>query len=132
MTAAWMLAVVCGGCLDLGRSVDESFFDSGDSSVASGDAQAGTVIVTIVDLAFEPNEITIPVGTTVLWDMQDTGTFHFVVEGGPRDTDHDFESPQLNAGEEWSYTFTEPGEYLYYCRNHSTIMKNAKVTVVLP
>ena len=36
-------------------------------------------------------------------------------------------APKGQSGDTFSYTFTEPGEYLYYCQPHLTM--NAKVTV---
>ena len=70
--------------------------------------------VTIENFAFNPQEMTVKVGTTVTWVN--------------RETDHDvvsdtgvFTSPVLANGENFTHTFTEAGEYPYHCGLHPSM-----------
>ena len=58
---------------------------------------------------FFPAEITVPVGTTVVWrNLSDI----------PHDAtarNNSFASPQLTKGQDFSFTFNTPGEIPYYC-----------------
>lgn len=61
---------------------------------------------------FSTNVLTVGVGTTVTWSNQDN-TMHTVTA-----VDGSFDSGFLDAGQSWSYTFDEPGEYEYFCSPH--------------
>ena len=58
---------------------------------------------------FFPAEITIPVGTTVVWrNLSD-------VPHDAKARDNSFVSPQLTKGQDFSFTFKAPGDIQYYC-----------------
>lgn len=68
------------------------------------------------DFAFEPQNLTVEVGRTVVW--KNTGaTVHTVtadVEGmAPLD------SGDVRPGHTYTFTFLEPGTYPYHCRPHA-------------
>ena len=65
---------------------------------------AGEASVDILADAFEPDEITVRVGATVTWTNTDTKT-HIVA--GPRR----LFSENVKAGDSFSFTFEEAGEY---------------------
>lgn len=70
-------------------------------------AQEETVAVDVSADGFSPQEITVPVGTTVVWT--NTGnTFESVVAD-----DGSFADYRLDPGEEFGFTFTTPGEFSY-------------------
>jgi plastocyanin len=71
---------------------------------------------------YSVNALTIEVGTTVTWTSNDPGQMHTVtaVEGA-------FDSGFLETGQSWSRTFTEAGEFEYYCLPHPWM--RAKVIV---
>jgi plastocyanin len=136
--ATGLLACCClVGCFDLGElrpikriSTDtdvDLITETADTSTTAIEPQ--TFEVLIDNLAFTPDEITITAGDSIVWIMQDGGTFHFVVEGDPGGAP-DFDSPRLDVGDDWIYTFDTPGEYVYHCSNHSTVMRGATVTVL--
>lgn len=70
---------------------------------------------------YSVNVLTVSVGTTVTWTNDDT--MAHTVTG----LDGSFDSNFLDPGASWSYTFTEPGEYEYYCLPHPWM--RAKVVV---
>jgi len=93
-----------------------------------------TVEVSIANLAFDPADITVNVGTTVRWTNNENGQVrHTVTSGNPGDADAgSVFDPSLTPGQSFSFTFDEPGTYTYFCRIHSTTMRDATVTVEAP
>lgn len=75
------------------------------------------VVVEISQLAFKPQNIEIAQGTKVTWINKDPA-MHTVTQGEPGKLKRGFDSGFLNQGQSWSFTFKEPGTYLYYCVPH--------------
>jgi len=73
-----------------------------------------------------PNRIEVPVGATVVWTNQDVTT-HTVTSGTPDSPTDRFDSGTVPQGEQFSFTFTEAGEFEYFCRRHN----NMRGTVVV-
>lgn len=71
----------------------------------------GTVEVQIVDFAFVPLTLVVPVGTTVRWT--NTGVEHTTTS-----RDNVWGSEVLERGEIFSFLFTQPGTYPYICGLH--------------
>lgn len=77
-------------------------------------------------MAFNPKEITIPVGTTVVWSNQDKGaTYHTVTS----DQAGLFDTGPFFPGEQARLTFDKPGEFPYHCIPHREVGMVGKVTV---
>lgn len=57
-------------------------------------------------------ELTVPIGTTVTWINHDDDA-HTVTS-----TTNTFRSPGLDTDDTYSYTFTKPGTYEYFCTLH--------------
>jgi plastocyanin len=87
-------------------------------------AQAAAVNVNIVDFKFDPQVITITAGTTVTW-TEIGPTEHNTVYKGNRPLL--WESDIMHPGDKFSYTFTKPGTYDYWCTIHPEML--AKVIV---
>ncbi len=70
-----------------------------------------------------PN-ITIKAGTKVTWINNSAGIPHNVVSGSGGVPNNKFPDspPVLATGESYSYTFTTPGEYPYYCGIHPAMI----------
>jgi len=90
-------------------------------AVAATPAKA--VRVTIENYAFSPATLSISTGTTVTWTNMDTAPHTVTVDSGPVT----FTSPSLHKGDTFTYTFTTPGTYSYYCAVHPDM--TAKVIV---
>jgi plastocyanin len=73
------------------------------------------VTVKIDNFAFQPKDVEIPVGTTVTWqnvdDVPHTAT--------SKDDPQTFDSGPLDTDDKFSFTFTKPGKYAYYCKVHT-------------
>jgi len=80
---------------------------------APADAEtASEATVKIDNFSFSPASITVPVGTTVRWTNADDIP-HTVVSD-----DKTFKSKALDTDEQFTYTFTKPGTYSYFCSIH--------------
>jgi len=87
---------------------------------ATGCGAAGTVCMPTgvgsnTALSFSPARIVVIIGTnnTVTFTNKDSAT-HTVTA-----TDHSFNSGDIKAGQSWTYTFSTPGNFSYYCIYHS-------------
>ena len=69
--------------------------------------------VKIDNFSFLPAVITVPAGTTVRWTNRDDIP-HTVVS----DDHTTFKSKPLDTDEQFTYTFTKPGTYSYFCSIH--------------
>lgn len=85
----------------------------GSPSVAANDQPSGAnAEVKIDNFSFGPQTVTVPVGATVTWTNRDDIP-HTIVS-----TDGVFKSKVRDTDETFSYTFTKPGTYPYYCSVH--------------
>ena len=73
---------------------------------------ASTAEVKIDNFVFGPAAITVPAGTTVTWINRDDIP-HTVVS-----TEKVFKSKVLDTDEKFSFTFSKPGTYEYFCSIH--------------
>jgi plastocyanin len=83
------------------------------------------------DNAFSPNPVNVKVGDTVTWTNKDS-TPHTVTSGKDQTPDNKFDSsPGLKTimapQATFSHTFTEAGEYPYYCQLHPTMVGTVMV-----
>jgi plastocyanin len=69
--------------------------------------------VKIDNFTFVPGTLAVPAGTTVQWVNRDDIP-HTVVSEDKRT----FKSKALDTDDSFSYTFTQPGTYTYFCSIH--------------
>jgi plastocyanin len=74
-------------------------------------ARAADMEVKIDNFTFGPQQLTVKAGTTVTWINQDDIP-HTVVSTGH------FRSKALDTDDKYSFTFTTPGSYQYFCGLH--------------
>jgi len=82
------------------------------ASARSGDQRPARVAVSIENYAFQPDPITVAVGTTVVWTNRDE-VAHTVVS-----SDKLFSSPELEVDRTFEYTFKKAGTFAYFCTLH--------------
>ena len=80
--------------------------------IAPSVAQIRVVPVTIDNFVFEPARLVVKAGTTVTWTNRDDIP-HTVAA-----TDRLFKSKAMDTDESYSFTFSTPGEYSYFCSLH--------------
>lgn len=83
---------------------------------------AGTQIG-ILNYKFDPGTLTVPAGTTVTWVNHDEVP-HTVASSDKRFTS----SGPLDTGDSYSYKFTTPGTYTYFCTLHPFMTGKIVVT----
>lgn len=109
LLAIALLAVALAGC---GGDDDEtssgSPADGGPGNGGGGGKAAATVV--LKTLEYQPDEVRVMVGDTVLWRWDDGSVEHDVKFD-------DFRSPLQKKGE-YRHTFDEAGEYDYVCTVH--------------
>lgn len=84
------------------------------SGPISADIGEGSNIF-IADFAFQPQELIIKEGATVIW-RNDDSVVHSVVSNEGM-----FKSPTLNKGDEFSFTFSKAGVHDYHCGIHPSM-----------
>ena len=84
----------------------------GGRVTASAQPTPETMEVKIDNFTFGPAELTVMVGTTITWTNRDDIP-HTVVS-----TDKAFKSKVLDTDEEFSFTFSTPGTFSYFCSIH--------------
>ena len=80
--------------------------------MAAASAEAADIAVKIDNFTFTPDTAEIAVGTTVTWTNEDDIP-HTVTEA-----ERSFKSHALDTGDTFSFTFTVPGTYGYFCSLH--------------
>ena|SRR6185437_726348 len=68
--------------------------------------------ITVDNFTFTPGTLTVPVNSTVTW-MNKDDVPHVIAS-----TDGLFRSKGLDTDDHFSYTFTKPGTYSYFCSIH--------------
>lgn len=84
--------------------------DAGNT--VSNESLPKSVVINIEDYAFGPDEITVAVGTKVTWVNKDKIPHTATAD------DKSFNSGMLDQGKEFSYVFSTPGTFGYYCIPH--------------
>lgn len=87
---------------------------AGSIAIAS-QADAGDPAVEIKGFRFQPDKVTVQVGSTVTWTNKDRAP-HTVTS-----RNEVFSSGKLGRGDSYFFTFTEPGTYDYYCKFHPSM-----------
>ncbi len=123
--AALSLVLVAVGCGDDDDAAPDPVVDTtapvSDTTAESGGTTANEpsveqAEVDMVDISFDPTEITVPVGAIVVWTNQDNVDHTTTADEGTWD------SGVLGSGESFEFAFDEPGTYAYLCQIHPTVM----------
>lgn len=105
-------------------SLSTSFVLKADDSTKSKNPI--TLNVDIKLFTFKPKVLEITSGTTVVWTNRDA-IKHSVTSGSPENPGKDFDSGFFTQGESYSFTFTKPGVYTYFCKRHESMRGTVKV-----
>ncbi len=108
-----LVAIISLGILSAsgsGRAADTTQAISGSST------ETGAVMNQIIidNFTFGPAKLTVPVGTKVTWVNHDDVP-HLIKSTG---TEKGFISRALDTDDQFSYVFSTPGTYNYFCAIH--------------
>ena len=78
--------------------------------------------VSIDNFAFKTDTITVPVGSTVIWENRDDTPHNVVAVAGG------FRSPALDTEDKFSFKFDTAGTFDYFCSLHSFMKGRVIVT----
>ena len=82
------------------------------ASVLLADAQNQTSAIAIDNFTFNPQTVTVKAGTTITWTNKDDIP-HAIAAVGKQ-----FKSKVMDTDNTYSFTFTTPGSYAYFCSLH--------------
>ena len=94
----------------------------GDAQTPVAVAASGQTVVNIANFTFSPPVITVRPGATVTWVNQDDVP-HAILA-----TDQSFRSKVLDTDDRFSFTFSKPGVYDYFCSIHPHMTGKVIVT----
>src|SRR5688572_6105388 len=101
------------------------------TGASGGNASTSVSIVpgssTLTTDAFAPNPIQVSVGTTVTWTNDDAQP-HTVNSGENATPSGLFDSPIMPPAGTFEYTFTEAGEFPYFCILHPNMVGTVSVS----
>ncbi len=104
-----MMLMACGSSGSAGSQADETVLTS--PSIVE-EAERQIVHVSMGNMQFSPETITVRAGTPIMW-TNDESVLHTVTAG-----DESWDSGVLKEGETYTVTFDTPGRYCYYCLLH--------------
>tara|TARA_Y100000310_G_scaffold276540_1_gene293745 strand:+ start:1236 stop:1808 length:573 start_codon:yes stop_codon:yes gene_type:complete len=94
------------------NEVETEVVDETNESEIDTSSSETTYTIQFVDDGFDPTELTISAGDTVVWENARTGNYLQAMLLGTR-TYTDIKSDLLEVGESYNYTFEEAGEYIF-------------------
>ncbi len=107
----------------------------GSKEDAAPAAAEGGQTVALKLIAFKPERLNVAVGTAVTWKNEDasehtvtSGAVNQGASGVTTSADSKFESGSMKQNAAFSYTFTAPGTYAYFCKIHPATMRG-EITV---
>ena len=81
----------------------------------------------LTDTAFQPNPVQVSVGSTVTWTNDDAQP-HTATSGQNATPDGTFDSGIMAPGATFDFTFTEAGEFPYFCLLHPNMVGTVSVS----
>ena len=109
-----LLALVAAFLFGIWRAQPPKDVAQTQSTENTSVASANSTTVIIDNFAYYPPVLTVPRGTTVTW-INKYPIAHKVTSDG---ASPNFSSPSLTTGASFTWTFTDPGNFTYYCGNH--------------
>lgn len=90
--------------------------DAGSGATTTSEsADAGSDVVSMIDISYQPQTLTIKAGDTVTWVNEDSVSHNAVAEDGSWRTD------VFGKGGSGPVTFDAPGTYPYVCTLHAAM-----------
>jgi len=101
---------------------------SNNSPTSSNPPTPNTHDVSMVDSAFQPQDLTIKVGDIVRWTNNGAHT-HTSTSGTNGTPDGKWNSGDVTPGNTYEFTFDTAGTYPYFCHYHWSLGMTGTITV---
>lgn len=117
-TSVFLFVTVCTlAMIVMMVSCGDSVTDAENGTNGNGNGTPASNEVSMEGISFLPETLTVEVGTTVTW-TNNSNVIHTVTSGTDGNHDGLFDSGNVAANEQFSYTFNETGTYPYFCIPH--------------
>ena len=93
------------------------------SAGAPGSRDAGVVVRLF---QFQPSPLEVAAGAAVTWTNHDD-TLHTVTSGTPGAADGRFDGSLAGKETTYTFTFSQPGTYAYFCSRHDSMQGEVRV-----
>jgi plastocyanin len=127
MRRRWGALVCAGVVVFVGAACgDDAGSDSGGTAGDPGDLEDVVVLdgteveVDSLDNSFNPQNIQVELGTTVVWENKGRTDHDIVPAGEDEPGEWGVDRSDFGPGDVYEHTFEEPGTYRYYCTLHGT------------
>lgn len=127
IAAGFMAVVVVASGIVAGAVVGEAPLEKGEhaekkpAAEKSEEPKPAGGEIDVADNVFEPAEITVAAGTTVVWTQSGSAPHTVTADDASLDSHPDCPADAtkcMAAGDTFEFTFEEPGTYAYYCKLH--------------
>lgn len=115
------MLLVGAGCAPTTPTTNSS--PSETPSAPSVTASADSTTVSISNFSFQPGDVAVKRGATVVWTNRDSVPHTVTV-----DQDSGPASSTLNPDDSYSYTFSATGQFNYHCNFHPSMRGSITVT----
>ena len=132
VTVVIVVATVFSSNTDFAIAFGEPNASTAPSATVTPSPTAALNVTTVAtkDNYYVPANLTVNVGTTVVWTNEGTD-IHTATSyaTGPGGTGYIWNSGILNPKQSYNYTFTQTGTFNYFCGVHPTIMFGQVVVI---
>lgn len=112
---------------DADQDEESNADDEGDDESDDGPETVTVAVGPNGENAFEPDDLTIDPGTTVVWEWESSG--HNVVADDAPDDWEGTGDDTFSEGHTYEHTFETAGEYEYYCSPHQAFGMTGRIAV---
>jgi glucose/arabinose dehydrogenase/plastocyanin len=122
---------------DTGAAAGTGSNATGTTDASGGDGSDDTTTTrvsivsgssTLTDTAYQPNPVQVNVGDTVTWTNDDLAAHTVTTSDQNGQADGGLDSSIMTPQQTFEYTFTEAGEYPYYCVLHPNMVGTVSVS----
>ena len=117
-----VLAII-GVVIAMGSNDTQNPSTSSSNNPTNNTPPANANSVTIQNFAFSPASLTVKKGTTVTWTNKDSTAHQPVADSGTGP-----QSPILQTGQSYSFTYNQTGTFKYHCAIHPEMTGSVTVT----
>jgi plastocyanin len=96
------------------------------NGLTAGEKSPSDAKVAVKLFQFQPAQLEVKPGTTVTWINEDD-IGHTITSGNPENKDGRFDMRLAGKGTTFSFTFTQPGTYAYFCNRHQSMQGQIRV-----